>query len=185
MTTWYLEQTDHAELRAAKPPAVPVELVRAEIPGPEFNRFLYTAVGGDLHWTDRLSWSWQQWWDWLERPGVETWVAWVWGTPAGYAELEPQPGGQVEVAYFGLLPAFTGQRLGGHLLWHALDQAWTLGERTEALESTRRVWVHTCSLDSPAALQNYQARGMRVYDTVPAELPVPAAPPGPWPGADR
>jgi hypothetical protein len=26
-----------------------------------------------------------------------------------------------------------------------------------------RVWVHTCSLDHPSALANYQARGMRLY----------------------
>jgi hypothetical protein len=36
----------------------------------------------------------------------------------------------------------------------AVDLAW-LG--------TRRVWVHTGSLDHPCALANYQARGLQVY----------------------
>ena len=27
----------------------------------------------------------------------------------------------------------------------------------------RRVWVHTCDLDHPNALVNYQARGFSVY----------------------
>jgi hypothetical protein len=25
------------------------------------------------------------------------------------------------------------------------------------------VWVHTCTLDAPTALANYQARGLRIY----------------------
>jgi GNAT superfamily N-acetyltransferase len=128
-TVWYLEQTSRPEPRPAKAPDVPVETVRAELPSPELSRFLYTAVGGDLFWVDRLPWTWQQWYDWLTQPGVETWVAWVHGTPAGYAELHAQPAGQVELTSFGLLPSFTGQGLGGHLLTFALDHAWTIAHR--------------------------------------------------------
>src|SRR5690606_24464574 len=87
VTTWYLEQTHPDDLRPARPPAQDVRIVRAEIPSPEFSRFLYTAVGGDWRWTDRLPWSWRQWKEWLDRPGTETWVAWLRGTPAGYVEL--------------------------------------------------------------------------------------------------
>ena len=46
-----------------------------------------------------------------------------------------------------------------------------------------RVWVHTCSLDGPTALANYQARGFRLYDTKTIELELPEETPGPWPGA--
>jgi hypothetical protein len=46
-----------------------------------------------------------------------------------------------------------------------------------------RVWVHTCTLDGPTALRNYEARGFRVYDTVEEEQEVAEVPPGPWPGA--
>ena len=38
----------------------------------------------------------------------------------------------------------------------ALDDAWEV--------AGRRVWVHTCSLDHPSALANYQARGFRIFD---------------------
>ena len=80
ITTWYLEQDDPALLRPAGLPATPVTITRAELPSPELNRYLYTAVGGDWFWSDRLPWTWQQWQDFLDRPGVETWVATVRGT---------------------------------------------------------------------------------------------------------
>ncbi|MEK8108236.1 hypothetical protein NKG94_31175 [Micromonospora sp. M12] len=57
-------------------------LSRVELPSPELNRYLYAAVGGDWFWLDRLTWNWQQWYDWLDRPGVETWLATVRGTPS-------------------------------------------------------------------------------------------------------
>ena len=31
------------------------------------------------------------------------------------------------------------------------------------LEKVKRVWVHTCSLDHPNAILNYQARGMKIF----------------------
>ncbi|MEV0903131.1 GNAT family N-acetyltransferase [Actinoplanes sp. NPDC049802] len=185
ITTWYLEQDDTAQLRSAAPPATPVAVTRAELPSPELNRYLYTAVGGDWFWSDRLGWTWQQWQDYLDRPGMETWVASVQGTPAGYAELDGHEAGRVEIAYFGLLPRFTGQGIGGHLLTVALRHAWTLPERHPGLPPVHRVTVNTCSLDGPAALANYQARGMRVHHTETRSAGSQAKAPGPWPGADR
>jgi GNAT superfamily N-acetyltransferase len=61
----------------------------------------------------------------------------------------------VQLAYFGLLPEFLGRRLGGWFLSESIARAWEW--------NARRVWVHTCSLDHPAALANYEARGMTVY----------------------
>ena len=59
-------------------------------------------------------------------------------------------------AYFGLFPAFIGKGLGKYLLAWALDRAWSF--------NPRRVWVHTCDLDHPAALPNYLRAGFTVYD---------------------
>lgn len=175
VTTWYLETLDPADLRAARPPDVDVRIVQAEIPSPELHRFLYTAVGGDWFWTERIHWDYERWRAWVERPELEVWVAYVAGTPAGYAELERQEGGNVEIVHFGLLTRFVGRGIGGHLLTWTIRHAWELG--------ARRVWVHTCSMDGPHALANYRARGMRVFrETVdPKELPEKT--PGPWPGA--
>ncbi len=172
ITTWYLEQTAPSDLRPAA--TAPVTVTRAAVPSPELSRFLYTSVGGDWHWHDRLGWTYRQWQEYLDRPGIETWVAHDRGTPAGYVELDGT-GEDVEIVYFGLLPAFVGRGIGGHLLTVGLRRAWEIGGN--------RVWVHTCSLDGPAALDNYLARGLRIYRTDVTAERVPAEPPGPWPGS--
>ncbi len=129
VTTWYLEQTSPEDLRPSPAPGGDLRIERAGVPSPEFSRFLYTAVGGDLCWVDRLGLTYAQWREILERPGAETWVAYVQGTPAGYVELKPHDpdGGVVEIIYFGLLPAFRGRGIGGHLLSYGTARAWDLG----------------------------------------------------------
>lgn len=182
VTTWSLEQTSPADLLPAAAPEGDVRIVRAEVPSPEFSRFLYASVGGDIRWVDRLGWTYAQWREYLDRPGVETWVALDRGTPAGYVELEPQHDGVVEIAYFGLLAAFRGRRIGGHLLAYGATRAWDLADRWPGLAQTKRVWLHTCSKDGEHALANYQRRGFRLFDTRVEEEPeVPT--PGPWPTA--
>ncbi|WP_035988057.1 GNAT family N-acetyltransferase [Leptolyngbya sp. KIOST-1] len=174
VTTWYLEMLDPAQLRPKLIDHPQLEIRQATVPCPEFSRFLYASVGGAWYWCDRLGWSRDRWLAYLDRPQVETWVAYLAGTPAGYIELEAQPAAQVEIAYFGLLPQFVGQGLGGHLLTVGVQRAWQVAHR--------RVWVHTCSLDGPAALKNYEARGFSLYDTRTAPKDLPPQPPGPWPG---
>jgi GNAT superfamily N-acetyltransferase len=152
VVTTHLELTDPAGLRPAAAPHAAVDIERVH--DPAVNRELYEAVGRDHQWTDRLPWTPEQWAGWSAR--VETWVATAAdGEPAGYYELDPQ-GRDVEIASFGLLPASQGHGLGGHLLTHAIRRAFEL-PRAE------RVWVHTCTLDGPHALANYEARGMRVF----------------------
>lgn len=175
VTTWSLEMRDASQLRRARAPDPVPQLVQAKIPSPALNRFLYTSIGGDWHWVDRLPWSWERWMRWLNRPEHQTWVLYVDGTPAGYFELEKQAGGDVEIAYFGIAKGFIGRGLGGWLLTRTIEQAWAFG--------ATRVWVHTCSLDHPMALNNYRARGMSVFKEETAMKPVAAAAPGPWPGA--
>ncbi|MFD8804455.1 GNAT family N-acetyltransferase [Streptomyces sp. NPDC059597] len=183
VTTWSLEQNSPGDLLpAAAPEGDALRIVRAEVPSPEFSRFLYASVGGDIHWIDRLGWSHARWREYLEQPGVETWVAYDHGTPAGYVELDAMGDGVVEIAYFGLLPAFRGRRIGGHLLSYGTARAWDLAERWPGLPPTKRVWVHTCSKDGEFALANYQRRGFALFDTEVA-LEQTAATPGPWPGA--
>ncbi|MGV9562268.1 GNAT family N-acetyltransferase [Streptomyces sp. NPDC003480] len=182
VTTWSLEQTSPADLRPATAPEGDVRIVRAEVPSPEFSRFLYASVGGDIRWTDRLGWPYARWQEYLDRPGVETWVAYDRGTPAGYVELDPVDEGVVEIAYFGLIPAFRGRRIGGHLLSYGTARAWDLADRWPGRVPTKRVWLHTCSKDGEFAMDNYQRRGFRLFDTKVEEEPdVPT--PGPWMGA--
>jgi GNAT superfamily N-acetyltransferase len=159
VTTTHLEMTSLAQLRPAPPPATPFQVMRAEVPCPELNRFLYVSVGGPWIWYGRLVWNRKKWMGYLDRPELETWLGYARGTPVGYFELERQARAagapDVEIAYFGLLPAFIGQGLGGALLTAAIERAWQMG--------AGRVWVHTCDLDHPSALANYQARGMTPF----------------------
>ena len=175
VTTFYLETHDPRDLRAKRSPRTDIALVRVLPPMPELSRFFYATVGGAWYWTQRLPWTYQRWQDHLNRPELETWMLTVQGVPAGYFELEAQPGADVEIAYFGLLPRFVGSGLGGHLLTCAIERGWQMG--------AKRVWVHTCTLDHPQALANYQARGMRLYKQVTGDEEVAPQPIGPWPGA--
>ena len=145
----------------------------AEIPCPPLNRFLYATVGADWYWLDRLGWSFAQWQRYLEQEGVETWVAYVSGTPAGYFELETQTDGIIEIAYFGLLPSFIGHGLGGALLTGAVERAWALirvglGQYVFAGSSPR--------------LTRLSGRGFRVFHIARGQ-DLPERPVGPWPGA--
>ena len=152
----YLELTDPSAVRPAKPPRVDGELAIARVDPPDgaTSKWFYEHVGRDYHWTDNLGRMDDEWQEWADR--VETWVATIDGERAGYYELRAEHG-STEIAYFGLLPHAQGRGLGGHLLTHALTRAF---ERSPA-----RVWVHTCTLDGPYALANYEARGLAPYKT--------------------
>ncbi|MCX6553288.1 MAG: GNAT family N-acetyltransferase, partial [Acidobacteria bacterium] len=93
----------------------------------------------------------------LVQPGVSLWVLCVRNAPAGWFELREEPGASTEIAYFGLLPEFVGKGLGKHLLSVAVERAFEQG--------ARRIWLHTCTKDHPAALTNYQRRGFLPYRT--------------------
>lgn len=172
VTITHLEMRSPADLRPKDRPRPDALVARVPVPMPELNRFFYTAVGGDWYWLERLGWTRADWLTYLDRPQLETWVVSVGGVPAGYFELERQPGDDVELVYFGLLPAFTGSGLGGWALTEAVRRAWALG--------AKRVWVHTCDLDHPGALGNYLARGFRVFKTETKEEDLPDRSPGAW-----
>jgi GNAT superfamily N-acetyltransferase len=108
-------------------------------------------------WSDKRVWSDEQWKEYGLAPELRTFAAYYEHSLAGYYELRRDDGGGVEIAYFGLLPEFIGRGLGGALLTSAIEEAW----RTSP--PINRIWVHTCNLDHPAALSNYQARGMVIY----------------------
>ncbi|MHC4417395.1 MAG: GNAT family N-acetyltransferase [Planctomycetota bacterium] len=155
LITYYLEMKSSGELRCSRNVNPELEVKQVLNPSPELSSFLYSAVGKDWYWTDRLKWSEGQWLEYVDRPELETWVGWVSGQQVGYFELEMQSGANVEVAYFGLLPEFIGQGIGGQLLTAATERAWKMG--------AERVWVHTNTRDHPHALSNYQARGFRIF----------------------
>jgi GNAT superfamily N-acetyltransferase len=139
---------------------------RVEQPTPELYRECYRRVGEAYHWRDRWDWTDQEIRAHLAQPEITLHVARRRSVLAGWYELRRVPDdGSVEIAYFGLLPGAIGQGLGKHLLSCAVRDAWALGPS--------RVWLHTCTLDHPHALPNYQKRGFAPYKTERYEVNFP------------
>jgi GNAT superfamily N-acetyltransferase len=170
ITTWFLEMTSPDQLKPGREPKAEALLMRVGRPCPELSRFFYRSVGGNWYWIDRIEWSYAEWQAWAEQ--VETWAAYVDGTPAGYFELQTRPDGTVNIALFGLLPWAMGRGLGGWLLTRAIERAWE--------HRPRKVTVNTCNMDGPNALANYQARGFTITRIYTGSRDLPEEPPGPW-----
>jgi GNAT superfamily N-acetyltransferase len=175
VTIRYLEMTAPDDLQVKRSARNSAAFSRVHPPMPELNRFFYAAIGGQWFWLERRPWTLAQWTEWAERADLETWVLSVDGIPAGYCELLQHANGDVEIKYFGLLPAFVGRGLGAHLLTEAVTRAWARG--------ASRVILDTCNLDHPRALGNYLARGFREYRSEVRRREVPLKAPGPWEGA--
>jgi len=161
----YLELGEPCALRGAAAPDASARVERVRDCPPSFFRWLYAEVGRAYHWRDRLGWTDEDARRRLDDAAVSLHVLSVSGAHAGYFELESHGDGSVEIAYFGLLPAFHGRGLGRYLLTEAVQAAWSLG--------ASRVWLHTCTLDGPAALPNYVARGFRPFRQETYETDVP------------
>lgn len=158
VTRTYLELR-HPEQHAAAYGHFPdVTLERMTRASVALYRHCYRTTGADWHWRDRWDWTDAEIEAHLARPEILVLVARRAGQIAGWYELRQVPEDRsVEIGYFGLLPDAIGVGLGKHLLTCAIRDAW-------ALRATR-VWVHTCTLDHPAALPNYLARGFVPYRT--------------------
>jgi GNAT superfamily N-acetyltransferase len=150
----YLEMTDPAELRPPRGAGASPLAVAREYPCTvRTYQALYRGVGESYHWRDRLVWSDARLAGHLARPEVEVWVGRIGDEVIGFFELERHADRSTEIVYFGLLPRFVGQGHGAPFLAAAVREAWGRG--------AGRVWLHTCTLDAPAALPNYLARGFR------------------------
>ena len=124
----------------------------------QLNKFFYKNVGKKHQWVDRLLWIETQWIDYVSSKNVKTYVLKNKDNFIGFFELilhvEKK---EIEIAYLGLLEEFQNKKLGSYLLSEAIKKSFT--------NNINRVWLHTCSLDHKNALNNYIARGMKIYKT--------------------
>jgi len=151
----YLEMT--APAPATRPwPDGGFRIERLVRPSVRFYRYLYDAIGADWLWIERELVPDATLEAELHDPRVEVLLLSEGGVPAGYGELDRRCGGEVKLRYFGLVPEAVGRGLGRWFLEQIIARAWR--------SRPRRVWVHTCDLDHPRALANYEACGFRVYD---------------------
>ena len=122
----------------------------------QLNKFFYKNVGKNHHWIDRLIWTDQQWSNYTSDNKVKTYILKNKDDLAGYFELIfHKDKKEVEIAYLGLLEEYYNKKLGSYLLSAAIKNSFS--------DKTKRVWVHTCSLDHQNALNNYLSRGMKIF----------------------
>jgi GNAT superfamily N-acetyltransferase len=139
----------HPPVGLTVPPA-PLELVAVR-PAPDAYRALFRAVGAPWLWFSRLVMRDADLAAIIESPSVELFEVRDGDATVGMLELDRRQRHECELAFLGLVPAYTGAGHGRWLLAEALTRAWTPG--------IRRVHVHTCSLDHPAALAAYRRAG--------------------------
>lgn len=152
----YLEMRERPALKpVALPHGTKVALLRAERPTVAFYRFLYNRVGEQWLWWQRRAMSDAELEGIIHDPRVEVLVLYCDGQPAGYSELDRRQHGEIDLAYFGLMPEFIGRKLGPWLLAQTLELAWSYGPE--------RVIVNTNTLDHPKALPLYQKHGFEPY----------------------
>jgi len=122
----------------------------------QLNKFFYKNVGKKHHWVDRLIWTEKQWIKYTSDKKVKTYILKNNNDLAGYFELiTHRDKNEVEIAYLGLLEEYQNKKLGSYLLSQAIKKSF--------IDNIIRVWVHTCSLDHKNALNNYIARGMKIF----------------------
>lgn len=153
--TTYLEMRSPPAVRL-DPPADGVEIVPANAPSTNDYLSWYKTVGDPWLWTDRLRMAPEKLQALLDDPGVEVLLLVVDQQPAGFAEIDRRNADDIEIAYFGLFPAFIGRGLGKYFLNAVAHHVWR--------QAPQRLWLHTCDLDHAAALPNYLQAGFKVFD---------------------
>jgi GNAT superfamily N-acetyltransferase len=151
---YYLEMLAHNDQTAA-PPREGLAVIHAKTPTVAYYRFLYNTVGKDYHWYSRVKLPDTELAATVQDPLNEVHILHVDGVPAGFAELDRRKEGEIELVQFGLMPEFIGLGLGKYFLQWTIDKAWSY--------RPGRFWLHTCTLDHPAALPNYVKAGFVVY----------------------
>ena len=152
----YLEINSIKELKAVNKKSTDYSISLVDPKDFQLNKFFYKNVGKNHRWVDRLEWTDKQWAEYVFNEQVKTYILKNRNDLAGYFELIfHNDKNEVEIAYLGLLEEYQNQKLGSFLLTEAIKNSF--------LESVKRVWVHTCSLDHKNALKNYLSRGMRIF----------------------
>lgn len=163
VTVFYLEMLSPSQ-RTVPAPRDGLSVLHVYAPTVSDYRNLYNSVGRDFHWLNRRKLTDAELAAVIQNPLNELHVLHVAGTPAGFAEFDRRQPGEIELVQFGLMPKFIGQGLGKWFLQWTIEQAWNC--------QPRRFWLHTCTLDHPAALPNYLKADFVVFkqETIRREL---------------
>jgi GNAT superfamily N-acetyltransferase len=149
-----LQMLERPKPRAMAPSRL--RLDRWREPAVERYRTLFRRVGAPWLWFSRLVMADEALTAILHHRAVEVYAATdARGIELGMLELDFREPATCEIAYFGLVPELTGQGEGRWLMGQTLSLGWRKG--------VERLWVHTCTLDHPKALNFYRAQGFEPY----------------------
>lgn len=132
-----------------------LQLHFAAKPDLDWYRDLYRRVGGPWLWVSCLEMDDAALAAVLHDPAVEVWAAVKEGRAEGLLQLDFRVPGVCELLYFGLTDAVIGQGAGRWMMNRAIERAWS--------QPIKRFWVHTCSVDHPAALAFYVRSGFTAF----------------------
>ena len=152
----YLEIKSLQDLKKVSKPSEDYSINLLDPINFQLNKFFYKNIGKNHRWVDRLAWIDNQWIDYVSDKKVKTYVLKHKNDLAGFFELMFHPKKkEAEIAYFGLLEEYQNKKLGSYLLCRAIEISFD--------NDINRTWVHTCTLDHKNALNNYVARGMKIF----------------------
>jgi len=116
---------------------------------------LFRKVGEPWLWASRLLMAEADVQAVIHHPGIDIQLVRNDNMVVGFIELDFRKTGQCEIAFFGLVTEMNGKGHGRWMMNQALERAWQDG--------IERVWLHTCTQDSPRALPFYQQCGFRIF----------------------
>ena len=154
----YLEINSLRDLKEVQNPPDDYSLNLLDPINFQLNKFFYKNIGKKHKWIDRLIWTESKWIEYVSNKYIKTYIFKKGKDLVGFFELlEHHEKKEIEIAYFGLLEEYQNKKLGSYLLSRAIKKSFE--------NKIDRVWLHTCSLDHKNALNNYIARGMKVFKT--------------------
>ncbi|MDP7541101.1 MAG: GNAT family N-acetyltransferase [Candidatus Pelagibacter bacterium] len=155
---YYLNINSIKDLSEIAKPSDIYQISLVNPPDFQLNKFFYKQIGQKYRWIDRLIWNEKKWIEYVNNSDVKTFILKEKNNLAGYFEqIFHKKKLDCEIAYFGILEDYFGNKLGGYLLSEAIKKSFRFG--------AKRAWVHTCSMDHKYALKNYLSRGMKIFKT--------------------
>ena len=148
----YFEMRARPRLRRLPAQGLSLERVAADL---DRFRALFRAVGEPWMWFSRLAMPDEGLRAVLGHPDVESYALVREGRDIGLLELHFRTGVECEIYYFGLVPDAIGEGAGRFLMNEAIRRAFRRG--------IARLFLHTCSLDHPGALDFYRRSGFLAY----------------------
>ena len=152
--TTYLEMTARTQTKDIAPPDGIT--FRRITPTLESYHDLFNRVGAhDWLWYGRLKLSDTQLQAVFDNPKLPVFTLTKDGQDEALLELDFTKEGECELTYFGLTSELIGTGAGRYLMNHAISHAWDAG--------ISRFHLHTCTHDSPQAMDFYLRSGFTPY----------------------